>query len=89
MPVFTVYKIDRRWERIVFANVSLHLIVVQDRKVIFLPTEVLLTVVRQEIWHYIKTLRRHVVLKTDLYTIRIIVGLRWFSAPEWSPLQGK
>ena len=55
MPVFTVYKLDRRWERIVFANVNLHLIVVQDRKVIFLPTEVLLTVVRQEIWHYIKT----------------------------------
>ena len=36
-----------------FANVSLHLIVVQDRKVIFLYTEVLLTVVRQEIWHFI------------------------------------
>ena len=53
LPGIGIYKLYRRWERIAFANVSLHLIVVQDRKVIFLSTEVLLTVVRQEIWHFI------------------------------------
>ena len=53
LPGISIYKLDRRWERITFSNVSL--IVVQDRRVIFLPTEVLLTVVRQEIWHHIKT----------------------------------
>ena len=40
----------------------------------------MLTVVLQEIWHHIKTLSRHIVLKTDLYRIRITVGPRWFSA---------
>ena len=54
-----IYKPNRRWKskrfkEIAFANVSLHLIFVQDRKTIFLPTE-LLTVVRQKIWHHIKT----------------------------------
>ena len=53
LPGISIYKLDRRWERIAFSNVSL--IVVQDRKVIFLSTEALLTVVRQEIWHHIKT----------------------------------
>ena len=34
LPRIGIYKLDRRWDRIAFANVSLHLIVVQDRKVI-------------------------------------------------------
>ena len=68
---------------------SKYLIFVRDRRTIFLPTEVSLTAVRQEIWHYIKTLRRHILLKTDLYTIKITVGLRWFSASEWSPSPDK
>ena len=34
LPGIGIYKLDRRWDRIAFANVSLHLIVVQDRKVI-------------------------------------------------------
>ena len=34
LPGIGIYKLDRRWDRIAFANVSLHVIVVQDRKVI-------------------------------------------------------